>query len=96
MKSIDHSNSETEDQKKIDRAEYQRQYYRQHRERLLAYQKEYSRKYKTKVKGSSDGSRRTRTTRRSYNQCDIMQACPDKAARMIDKVLSGEMRFAGF
>lgn len=73
-----------------DRREYQREYYRRNRQRLLAYQREYTRRFKCKSRLTSHVIWQRDQFKEMINLCDLMQASPEKAARMINKVISGE------
>jgi len=89
--STDQSNPPKAKNGKPDRREYRLRYYRENREKLLAYQREYARKYRRKAKFTDGEVQALRQSiRHTYNICDIMKACPEKAARMVDGIIRGE------
>jgi hypothetical protein len=76
-----------------DRSEYHREYYRRNRERLLAYQREYTKMHRGKPSRSETGPIDEPLPEcDAYNLRDFMRACPEKAARMIDRVIAGDRK----
>ena len=75
------------------RREYLRQYYRKNREKARLYQREYNRLHKRKVRpGNGDngllGPREV--IRATFTHSDIIKSSPEKAARIIELILSGK------
>jgi hypothetical protein len=79
------------------RREYQRQYYLAHKGKAKEYSRLYHRQHSKK--GGNNRNRKANikwkreTTQMTFTQHDLMDIHDDKAARTINKILSGERLF---
>lgn len=71
------------------RREYDKEYYRTHREQARAYQRAYNQDHKRKVRLRAPRAK----IRETFNTSDIMQAPVEKAQRMFEQICSGERSF---
>ncbi len=75
------------------RREYLRQYYRKNREKARLYQREYNRVHKRKVRPVTDGSgmyHAREVVRSAFTHSDIIRSSPEKAARIIEMIITGK------
>lgn len=78
------------------RRAYQRQYYREHKEKAKEYQRQYNRMHKKKLRGGRGKSslhQSREVVRSTFNTADIMHAPVEKTLKMLEKIIKGERLF---
>lgn len=74
--------------------QYHREYYQKRKEELKKYQKDYNRKYKKSTRNQikfADPKYLKMIPKRSYHHGELQHAQPEQFARMVNKILTGEM-----